>query len=389
MRTLFRTTALAALLMGAAACNETTFVTDGGERPSAPTDLRGEYVWELEGFSGTQPVGYHAVKLNWLPPTRWNQEPFRVYGKRRSAADYTLIATVSSCTDKGCTYTDRNVAPGIEYQYYVATVNERSNEEANSATSEVVFVRNTASPAAPQTRAPVALDDAVYLRWTGVGASAARYRVYLTRIDGRADYLYPVGESDGTGYVDLNAENGHVYGYRLATVDTAGRVGPLSAEITAVPRPDRTAELVYGFQDNAAQSGFRYNVAAGTAQVVSGSAADAHWRLERDGAGWRIVPLNGVRVVDAGRTTALSCGPASGAECVAVTTAPATGFVSTPLPLSPEISYVLAVPGASGAVHYSVVRVQLLGSDQQGRALMVFDWSLQQRANEPRLIRAQ
>ena len=385
MRTSFRITALAALVLAAGCDDETVFV---GDRLDPPEDLSAEYAWVFEGFTSSgQPVGYPAVDLTWYPPASWNYEPFRVYGRRPGDSGYTLIATVSSCTEDGCTYRDRNVQPNTTYQYFVATTDEEFDEEAESpSTSAYVAPSNT--PAAPQLLTPVALDSAVYLRWsdTGNGNNVGRYRVYLTRINDRADYLYPAGESDGNGYVDLSARNGSVYGYRVATIDTLGRVSALSPEVTAVPRPDRTAELVYAQSDNAAQSGFRFNVAGGTAGVVSGSAADAHWRLERDANGWRIVPLNGARVADAGRTTALACGPGSGPECVAVTRAPTTGFTTLPVSLSPESSYVIAING-TGGTHYGVVRVQLLGSDQQNRSLMVFDWSLQLIANEPRLDR--
>ena len=387
MRSSLRFSALAVLLLGAAACDDTTFVD--GNRPGAPEDLRGEYTWVFEGFtSNGQSVGHPAVDLTWLPPVDWNDEPFHVYGKRSGGSDFFLIATVTSCTEDGCTYRDRNVAAGSSYEYFVATADEFSGEETNSATREVVSVPTTSIPAAPRLDAPVALDDAVYLRWTNTsnGSNVSRYRVFLTRIDSKADYLYPAGESDGTGYVDLNADNGHVYGYRVATVDTLGRVSNLSPEITAVPRPDGTSELVYANSDNAAQSGFRYNFTTGTAAVVSGAATDAHWRLERDASGWRIVPLNGTRILDAGRTTALACGPASGAECAAVTSAPTTGYSTTAVSLTPEHSYVLAFNSA-GRTYYGVVRTQLLGSDQQNRSLMVFDWSFQLISGETRLDR--
>ena len=386
MRTSLRITALAALVLSAGACDdEPTFVDR--DPPGAPEDLRAEYAWVFEGFTASgQSVGYPAVDLTWLPPVDWNDEPFRVYGKRSGGSDFFLIATVTSCTEDGCSYRDRNVAGGTTYEYFVATADERSDEETTSDSREIVFVPSTTLPAAPQLQTPVALDDAVFLRWNDAGNSVGRYRVYLTRIDARSDYLYPAGESDGAGYLDLSAANGHVYGYRVASVDTLGRVGSLSAEITAVPRPDGTSQLVYALSDNAAQSGFRYNFTNGTAAVVSGTASDAHWRLERDGTGWRIVPLNGTRIADAGRTTALACGPGAGPECVAVTTAPAAGCSTGAVALNPENSYVLAL-SSGGRTYYAVVRAQLLGTDQQNRSLMVFDWALQLIPGETRLNR--
>jgi hypothetical protein len=388
MRTLTRLIAPAVLLLAVAACD--TDVTFGGPAPGAPEDLTAEYRWVFEGFtSAGQAVGHPTVELNWLPPTDWNDEPFRVYGRRAGDSRFFLIATVTSCTERGCTYRDRNVAPGRSYSYYVATVDEDNDEETSSEFQEEVFVPSATTPAAPRPDSAVALDNAAYLRWTAGGGagSIARYAVYLTRLDGAAS-LYNTGEADGTSYLDTRAENGHVYGYRVAAIDTLGHVSALSAEMTVVPRPDRTAELVYAFSANAAQSGFRFVTRDGTAAVVSGTAADAHWRLERDAAGWRMVPLNGTRIFDAGRTTALACGPGAGPECRAVDRAPAAGYVSTAVSVNPESSYVLAVTGSDGRPHFGVVRVSLLGTDQTGRSLMIFDWAYQQVAGEARLDRS-
>jgi hypothetical protein len=52
--------------------------------------------------------------------------------------------------------------------------------------------------------------------------------------------------------------------------------------------------------------------------------------------------------------------------------------------VSPEFSYVFRVPTAQGPRH-GVVRVTMLGQDQNGRDLMIFDWAYQTRVNEPRL----
>lgn len=175
------------------------------------------------------------------------------------------------------------------------------------------------------------------------------------------------------------------YGYRVAAVDTLGHVGTLSAEMFGVPRPDVTAELVYAFGDNATESGFRFEHDEGVNPIVAGGSASADWRLEADAGGWRIVPLNGASVQEyPGRTTALTCGPGADASCRAATRAPTAGYQTTPISISPEFSYVFRVPEADG-IHYGVVRVTMLGSDQQGRSLAIFDWAYQLRAGDVRL----
>ncbi|HEU0051924.1 MAG TPA: hypothetical protein VFQ39_02060, partial [Longimicrobium sp.] len=333
-----------------------------------------------------EPVGHAAVDLRWLPPSSWDQEPFRVYGKTASGSTFFLIATVTSCTTDGCTYRDRNVSTGQSYEYYVATVNERTNEETSTEFREAVAVPGYSKPATPAADSVVGLDNATFLRWSHSNeASLSRFLVYLTRLDGTA-YLYQMGETDGTGFLDQRAENGHRYGYRIAAVDTLGHVSALSAEMAGVPRPDYTAELVYAFADNAAASGFRFVGDEGSNPILAGNSASAQWRLETDATGWKIVPLNGTSVMEfSGRTTALTCGPGADAGCRAVTRAPVAGYQTTPIAVNSEFSYVFRVNGSDGQPHYGVVRATILGTDQTGRDLLIFDWAYQLIANEPRL----
>jgi hypothetical protein len=230
----------------------------------------------------------------------------------------------------------------------------------------------------------VGLDRAAYLQWAPAAAdNVARYLVYLTSLDGQT-YLYRAGETDGTGFLDERAANGSEFGYRVAAVDTLGHVSNLSAQATAVPRPDYTAELVYAHGDAPTQSGFRFQEDDSLDPIVGGTSASAHFRLETVGGTYRIVPLNGVQVVEYGLTTALVCGPGADAGCTSAAVAPSTGYSTAPLAVGAEYSYVFRVPSPQGTRH-GVVRVTMLGQDQNGRALMIFDWAYQTRVNEPRL----
>lgn len=380
----------AAALLLAACDNDDGVVIVNPDPPGTPRDLLARYEWVLEDFSGGVPVGHPSVALTWLPPTDWDDEVFRVYGKRASSSGFTLIATVTSCTVDGCVYRDVNVAPSTAYEYYVAAVNERTGEETTTEFREAVSVPSGTRPAAPQMGTPVGLDGAVYLPWAddpANGDNVSRYLVYLTALEGQS-YTYRVGETDGTGFLDEQAENGFTYGYSVATVDTLGHVSNLTAQATVIPRPDFHGELLLAHGDDPARSGFRFPSDEATDPVVPGTSLEADFRFEADGAGWRIVPLNGAAVLEhPERTTALTCGPGADAGCRAVTVAPATGYSTAPVEISPEYSYVFRLPGAGGQVHYGVLRVTLLGSDQDGNALVIFDWALQLIPDEPRLDR--
>jgi hypothetical protein len=344
----------------------------------------------LEGFNaGGQPSGYPVVDVRWDLPADWNQEPFRVYARPSGGGQFVLIATVTSCTVDGCVYRDRDVTAGRSYDYYVTTTNEATNQETPTANTETVSVPAAGTPAAPVADSAVALDGQAYLRWHAAGNASSlwKYAVYLTRIDNQ-QYLYGLGETDGPGFLDTRAANGHVYGYRVAAVDTFEHVSALSAEITVAPRPDALGALVYANQSDATQSGFRFQTSESTSPILAGSSAQAQWRLEADATGWHIVPLNGTSVLEfPGRTTALTCGPGADAGCRAATVAPTAGYQTTPIAVNPEFSYVFRVTGSDGQTHYGVIRASILGSDGSGKNLMIFDWAYQLLPNDVRLNR--
>jgi hypothetical protein len=193
-----------------------------------------------------------------------------------------------------------------------------------------------------------------------------------------------VGQTDGNGFLDQRAVNGSEFGYRIATVDTLGHVGNLSAEVFAIPRPDFSGELVYAFADSVQMSGFRFTEDEGDNPVLAGNSASAHFRLESDGTGYRIVPLNGTLVTEFGFTTDITCGPGSDGGCTAVRVAPTAGYSTAPIAIEPEYSYVFRVTGDDGQLHYGVVRVTMLGTNN-GNDLAIIDWKYQLVPNEPQL----
>jgi hypothetical protein len=392
MKTIARKLIVAAGLLLAAACdNDPDVIVTPGDEPGQPTDLFASYAWVLEGFENNQPVGYPSVQVTWFPPSDWDDEVFRVYGKRASDASFTLIATVTSCTDFGCVYTDRNVAHGVDYEYYVSAYDETSGLETESDFRDVVRVPANSRPSAPTALDAVGLDNSVFLRWTenaANGSNVSRYVVYLVGVDNQSS-SYKVGQTDGNGFLDQRAENGSRFRYRVATVDTMGHYSNLSSEVTGTPRPDFSGELVYAFADSAAASGFRFQTDESANPVVAGNSTSAQWRLESDLTGWRIVPLNGTQVLEYGRTTALVCGPGADAGCTAARVAPTAGYQTAPITVDPEYSYVFRVTGGDGQPHFAVLRVTMLGTDQNGKDLMIFDWAYQTIPNEPMLnIRA-
>jgi hypothetical protein len=362
---------LVAVLAMAGCENDILVPLDG---PAAPENLDAYY------YAG-------AVHVTWEIGTGWDEDSFRVYSKRVTDRDYFLIAEVSNCADGVCGYEDRNIVAGQTYEYYVAAVDPDSGAETPSEYSVDVPVPQPVPPPVPTGVGVVALDDANYVRWSSNARSASDfsfYRVYLQ--EGNGDE-YLLGETDSEGFLDLLAANGTTYRYFVTAVDDQGHESAASLVGAGTPRPDYSGEWIYDFTDVPASSGFRFQADESTNPVVAGTSAGRHFRLEVDDAGWWLVPGPQAEVYPVGyETTALRCGPAADAGCADVERAPTSGYVTQDVGLTPQTSYVLRVRGDDGLVHYGVIRVVLLGFDQNDRALMIFDWAYQLQANNPALV---
>ena len=374
-----------ALAVAATACesDDDPVVVQPGEFEPVITDVR--TTWLEEGWSGRDPVGGPAVQLFWELPDEWDGEVFRVYARGGGSGDYFLIATVTSCANRVCTYTDTNVNAGASYDYFVAAVDEGTNDEVGESEVWEVTVAAEAQPDMPTGLTAVALDNAVFLQWASV--EAGMYRVFLEGIAGDSVF-HEIGASDGTGYLDTRAENGTAYEYRVAAVasaDEGSYVSRRSESVSVIPRPDYHAELIFAHTDNPEASGFRFAESEADNPIVAGASAEAQWRLEESGDELVIVPLGDTRVTAGIFTTDLSCGPGSEADCEYVAEAPAeSAFDATPVEVSAGNTYVFEVV-ADGDTHFAKIRVHGAAVDSEGQQVVVFDWAYQTVADEPSL----
>ena len=190
-------------------------------------------------------------------------------------------------------------------------------------------------------------------------------------------------------------------GYNLESITVGATIDPTVSRLTLVCGGDdaiveqikkqlnRLIDVikVYDLTDVPASSGFRFQADESANPVVAGTSPSRHFRLEVDDAGWWLVPGPQAAVYPVGyETTELKCGPAADAGCADVAQAPTSGYSTQDVGLAPQTSYVLRVRGDDGLTHYGVIRVVLLGFDQNDRALMIFDWAYQVQANNPALI---
>ena len=361
-----------ALLLGACD-NENTVFIPVDDLPAPPEALDGEYYDQ-------------AITLRWSLAAGWNGESFRVYGRRVGDASYLLIAEVTSCADGACEYTDTNIVESVGYEYFVSVVDPDTGAETDSDGVIFVAVPAFTPPPVPLGLDVVALDNTNYIRWSDNARSVsdfAHYRVYLLTDDGPT----MLGETDSEGFLDELAENGVSSAYVVSSVDVYGHESADSFENAATPRPDFRGELLLSFSDDPARSGFRFRESDQQDPIVSGTSAARHFRLETDAAGWWLVPGPASDVFPEGSfTTALKCGVAADAQCQDWTVAPTSGYTLADVFLVPELSYMLRVVGDDGQTHYGTIRVALLGMDQSGAEIMIFDWAYQLQAGNPQLV---
>ncbi|MEQ1857361.1 MAG: hypothetical protein ABL963_12950 [Longimicrobiales bacterium] len=361
-----------ALAGSLSACSNDVLVPIG-DTPSAPRALGVRY------YAG-------AVTVEWELAPDWNGEAFRIYSRRTSDVNYFLIAEVTSCSSNLCTYQDWNVSSGHTYEYYVSAVDAGSGVETATASTVQVAVPTPTPPAVPDATYVVALDGANFLTWGTASRGASDFAFYRVYQDaGTTSFL--LGETDSEGFLDLLAANGTTYDYFVTAVDSDGHESSGSVSASGTPRPDFDGEWVYDFLAQPSVSGFRFEESEATNPVRTGTAADRHFRLETDVSGWWLVAGPGTAIHQNGfATTALKCGVGADATCTDVSVAPTTGYSTADMQLQPQTSYVLRVVGDDGLAHYGAIRVELLGTDQNGDPIMIFDWAYQLQPGNTALI---
>lgn len=357
------------LVLGLAGC-EGVLVVNGGV-PAAPENLEGAYY-------------DRGVDLYWQMGSGWDGEAFRVYGRRTTDPDYFLIAEITSCSEGECVYRDINVHPDRAYEYYVAAADPDTGEETASAHSVEVFVPFPIPPPVPEELEAVALDNAVYLRWSSNSASDddfVAWRVYYVGEDGD-QYL---GDTDSPGFIDLLATNGNTATYFVTSLDFQGHESDASELVESTPRPDYTSEVMYSYQSKPEAAGFRFQESEADHPVMDGDDSDRHFRVEADADGLWFVPGPEAFIHPTRRpTSALKCGPGADADCTSWEQAPTSGYKALDVPLDAGYTYMFYVPGDDERMRYGAVRVSHAAGYQEGD-IIIFDWAYQTQAGNPTL----
>ena len=62
------------------------------------------------------------------------------------------------------------------------------------------------------------------------------------------------------------------------------------------------------------------------------------------------------------------------------------GYSAVGIAAEPEFTYIWRVFEGGGVARFGAIRVTLLGTDQSGAALMIFDWAYQLQGGNPQLV---
>jgi hypothetical protein len=369
---------LSVVLLVAVAC-QPSVVGPGGGVPSTPANL----AYELEPSGDpNRPLG---ILLMWDDVTDANLASYRVYSRSSSGGSYGLRGETSSNTfhDNGVPHLD----------YYVTAVNDNGEE---SGGSNVITVDERLQLDAPTWLSSISLNGAIHLEWDDTSYVTAPtrfkwYRIYST------DYNLDTGLCgtnwllEGTTvapeFLASAMSNGVPRCFGVSAVSREGYESLWSPLHQDTPRPDARNTLVYAYEKNQAQSGFRFWLdvnADGRAQsselglIQNGNLTSIDFWVHRDPTDstlWLVPEFSGTRMQLYSTTPV--------ADLTSIDYAPASGYSRSMFQAVPGYAYVFEI------VEGSTVRYGALRMTHVGRDYLIFDWSFQTDPGNPELqIRA-
>ena len=372
MRRTLRYSALL-LALAAAACHETMFTST---IPSTPTNL----TYELEPSGDSLPMG---ILLVWDVVTDGDLASYRVYSRGSSSGSFVLRGETTSNT-----FHDNGV-PHLEY--YVTAVNDNGDE---SDASNVIAVDERLKLVRPSSLFSISLNGAIHLEWDDNAylTNPSRfkwYRIYSATYDLDTGLCGATWSLEGTTvapeFLASAMTNGSPRCFGVTAVSTEGYESLWSPLRQDTPRPDARNTLVFAYDENQAQSGFRFwqdlngDARVQTSElglVVDGARTDIDFWIYRDPVDstlWIQPEFSGTRIRLYGTTPI--------ADLTDIDFAPASGYTSNRIQAVPGYGYVFEIVEGT-TLRYGALRVTHVGRDY-----LIFDWSFQTDIGNPELVR--
>ena len=330
-----------------------------------------------------RPVG---ILLVWDDVTGSNLASYRVYSRGSTSGGFSLRGETSSNT-----FHDNGVP---DLQYYVTAVDVNGGE---SDASNLITVDERLQLARPASLFSVSLNGAVELDWTDnafLTADAGRfkwYRVYSMPYDldvgvciTQPDSISLEGTTVAPEFVAGALTNGVPRCYGVSAISEEGYESMWSPLREDTPRPDARNVLVYAFESQPAQSGFRFwSDANGNGRgdsselglVQAGNRTDIDFWIHlqaSDSTLWIVPEFSGDSVL------LYSTSPV--ADLTSIDYAPETGYSRNMLQAAAGYGYVFQRL-ENGQYHYAGLRVTHVG-----RQYVIFDFSVQTDPGNPELV---
>jgi fibronectin type 3 domain-containing protein len=195
-------------------------------------------------------AGNSHVNLTWQAPSSNGGDAitnYKIY-RGETSGGQTLLTTVGVIF----LYSDETAENGHIYYYNVTAVNT-VGESAHSI--EVMATPAVDFPSAPQNVQAQYGNAEITLTWNhpadyGIGADwITKYRIYRSTSSGMEVFLKET-DDNATSTVDGSLTNGIQYYYKISAVNNLGKEGPLSSEVSAIPRtvpnPPTGLQTTYG-----------------------------------------------------------------------------------------------------------------------------------------------
>jgi hypothetical protein len=360
----------AVALLGTVACSDTS-----APSIAAPTNL----TYELEP-SG-DPASPAGIILSWDAVSDPALQSYSVYSRQQDGAAYSLLGTTISTTFHWAG------VPDLDYQ--VTAVATNGDE---SAPSVPVRVDERLRLESPTTLSSTSLNQAILVYWSDNPflddpLGFKQYRVYSASYDLDNNLCGSTWTLEGTTispeFLASELPNGVSRCFGVSAESVEGWESLWSPLDEDTPRPDARNVLIYPYQANASQSGFRFfEDLNGNGQVdanelglvTAGDDATADFWVDVDGSGtvW-ITPVRQGTEVALYDTQPVE-------DLTSIDVAPVSGYATSQISAVPGYGYVFQMSGGDGYYRYGAIRVTHVSAQY-----MIFDWSYQTDPGNPEL----
>jgi len=371
---------MSSLLLATVSCRGYLVDPPGtGAAPSTPANL----TYELEPSGDpNRPLG---ILLVWNDVPDANLSSYRIYSRAATGGSFGLRGETSSNT-----FHDNGVP---HLQYVVTAVNDGGLESGNS---NVITVDERLQLVSPGWLSSISLNGAIHLEWDDSSYVTAPtrfkwYRIYSTAYDldtglCGVDWLLE-GTTVAPEFLASAMSNGAPRCFGVSAVSREGYESLWSPLRQDTPRPDARNTLAFAYEENQAQSGFRFWQDLNTdgraqsselGRILDGNLTSIDFWVHRDASDstlWIVPEFAGTRM------RLYSTSPV--ADLTSIDFAPESGYSRSMIQAVPGYAYVFEIIEGT-TLRYGALRVTHVGRDY-----MIFDWSFQTDLGNPELqIRA-